>query len=1506
MKKIWKYICLIFTALVLTACFNDALTGSFDIQITGVQGVSDVTVDTDTNTISFDVAPSITTFDVKGIQTAYDTINIVPVTSGTSTSTIVQLQDGKNIFTINFSGTITYLGVQKEVSEDWTLEINKLTSASIQSISIFEWKTEYFINELFSEGLLRLSYTDGTSYNVVLRSSMVSGFDTSKEGVVSVTITYVEFTITTDITISKQTDNLESIEVTTWQLNYSLNSKYSEGRLLLTYSTGNTSQIAITEDMISGFDTTVEGEFTVTISYGGFTISKNIFVIDNSVGEDEQVQSDTLTELMFKVITFFNSGEVEGTDEFDNKYNKFYMNFIECGGSIESVIELCHENGITNNDVLNALKLADDNLADYREFFYGFEQFFEETNTALEISKYIFEDWDRHMEVVSSINELVTSSQLTNIFIYSVSYFNNGSNAVPTFDDFKNHISDLDNNSTYIDVMEKYYDVIENSEYTPLYTEWYDVAVSVQGIINVLVSFDKDDLELATNTIINVFLDFENVSTSDLTKTINIIGEIVLEFYDELPSYDFVIELVKTAFQFDLFYPDELVKVIALVFVDFTSDDMLEIIDILNASTEYMMVEILHVLSDSIIKNIDLVYGNQANFEVEMIKYFTNINSINIDTVGQFAKDIYTLITDLSNTPILTEVNKETFNSSLMELLDTTFSFIESNPFSFYVYNSSHKSFVVSAGLTENEFYAYLNANSRFYYNGMEINFSSEICSSIDLNKIGTQYLVINIGGAIYEIPVYISGDKIDLDIVDYSYYISHSYLSIDGDDTYIFLDPNGNVVSDSYVRFKVTYYEAQDDVYYSFNISNWYSDSEMTYEIIYNDLTPGKQNGLISINFFGEEVVYIPMKIFVCEYDETITETITLYGTYYVDVNSMDDIILSHDRYYLSESPYYDTYIRSENTLLSIDDVTLYNSIDFSKSESQTLSLNYNDKDYTLKLFIEPCEYYIINNVYLETTPGISIGDSSDNLYFYTVIEMPNAILLKNRSINGLDTYLVAYVDLVAYAKTFGVTVELKGFDSSKTGCFTISMTMSSEEGNQVLKEYFTYYVFGDDETIVVSSIMKLTSYDYHYHSSFNENVLSVDDCIAINDQIDLYKYSIEFYQKNSIRYTWMNLADFVDKFNAEVYIDIDSQQLIINAFDSIYTIDITILHTIVPYYVSFYSAGTYYLDTNSGFVYVSIYYRDNNTGDFYCYEVERYSVSYLNVEEYTGYQVVNVYIYGLLLETEVFVLTADSEFSIEFNNQYFNIGIDDIDNFQLTGQILYLYSDYYQTIYLSSENYTILNLDSIDMTTLGWKNLIIEFDGEQYNISMYVRTPEYFISDMIVSTTNKSLLDEENPNIIINRYIENSTPIRTNYYFYSGFYSISIEDFINYASNLGVVVTTTDLINSQVGYTYITLTIGTLSKNVYYNVVKNYYFHSIIPIEITSDSGMFELEDINKIVSGENLDEYYLNFYGYGYYDTYIETMSFLELKIKYNAKFSVLNDKLVITMLGNVYTF
>ena len=220
---------------------------------------------------------ALTDSSVKVTETDGSTVDLTKVTFGkdnTATKTIKVTYDGKDT---------TY---QIKVT-------NKITGIKMHTTP----KAQYNVNDAIdlttdgsNPGEILVTRQTGTPSVVSIKdvNVKITGFDSSKENTkLPLTVSYTENgeTKTTTYNVSVK-DTVTAISMKkTQKTEYKYNEPLdlSNGTITITKGSG-TKDIAITENMVSGYDPTKLGKQTITITYGGKTISYEVNVKDYVTG----------------------------------------------------------------------------------------------------------------------------------------------------------------------------------------------------------------------------------------------------------------------------------------------------------------------------------------------------------------------------------------------------------------------------------------------------------------------------------------------------------------------------------------------------------------------------------------------------------------------------------------------------------------------------------------------------------------------------------------------------------------------------------------------------------------------------------------------------------------------------------------------------------------------------------------------------------------------------------------------------------------------------------------------------------------------------------------------------------------------------------------------------------------------------------------------------------------------------------------------------------------------
>ena len=189
---------------------------------------------------------------------------------------------GTQILTVTYKGKTT----------TYTIEINKKPVSKIE-IEVFPTKTIYIQNYEkldVTGGKIKATYDDTTTKVIDIAEEMVSGFDNTKVGKQTLTVTYGGKTATYEVQINvKQIIKIE-IEKNPTKVEYIQNYEKLDvtgGKIKITYDDTSTEVILLTEEMVTGFDNTKLGKQILTVTYGKKMVTYEVRINEKQVDKIE-------------------------------------------------------------------------------------------------------------------------------------------------------------------------------------------------------------------------------------------------------------------------------------------------------------------------------------------------------------------------------------------------------------------------------------------------------------------------------------------------------------------------------------------------------------------------------------------------------------------------------------------------------------------------------------------------------------------------------------------------------------------------------------------------------------------------------------------------------------------------------------------------------------------------------------------------------------------------------------------------------------------------------------------------------------------------------------------------------------------------------------------------------------------------------------------------------------------------------------------------------------------
>ena len=185
-------------------------------------------------------------------------------------------------------------------------EINAVPMRSITKITVTSpTKTTYEIGETFdTSGLMVMAYFENGDMRVIsIDMCTITGFDSSTAGTKNITVSYAGVSTTFTITVKEPEPDptevtLESIAVTTnpTKVEYVVGDELDTTGLVVTASYSDGTTQVVTGYELSGYDKTVAGTQTVTVTYEGKTATFEVVVKTAEEVATAEAKSNAIAE----------------------------------------------------------------------------------------------------------------------------------------------------------------------------------------------------------------------------------------------------------------------------------------------------------------------------------------------------------------------------------------------------------------------------------------------------------------------------------------------------------------------------------------------------------------------------------------------------------------------------------------------------------------------------------------------------------------------------------------------------------------------------------------------------------------------------------------------------------------------------------------------------------------------------------------------------------------------------------------------------------------------------------------------------------------------------------------------------------------------------------------------------------------------------------------------------------------------------------------------------------
>nr|MCR4586710.1 bacterial Ig-like domain-containing protein [Lachnospiraceae bacterium] len=245
-----------------------------------VKGVIEIAVNTPPTKLNYIVGQELELTGGKLDVTVAgeDEVRVIDITEDMLSDYDLSTAGDKEI-TVSYGGRTT----------SFVVHVDPLTATSIV-VTAQPTRTEFYLNEdiVVAGGKITVTYNDGTTEVIDMTAAMISGYDKTKAGEQTVTVTYGGKTATFKVTVLAKTVSRIEIAATPTKLVYDYNGELdiTGGKIKVIFNNGESETINMTADMISGYDKTKEGKQTITVTYAEKTASFEVTV--NAKPEDKK------------------------------------------------------------------------------------------------------------------------------------------------------------------------------------------------------------------------------------------------------------------------------------------------------------------------------------------------------------------------------------------------------------------------------------------------------------------------------------------------------------------------------------------------------------------------------------------------------------------------------------------------------------------------------------------------------------------------------------------------------------------------------------------------------------------------------------------------------------------------------------------------------------------------------------------------------------------------------------------------------------------------------------------------------------------------------------------------------------------------------------------------------------------------------------------------------------------------------------------------------------------
>lgn len=578
----------------------------------------------------------------------------------------------------------------KTVSFTVQPSINSFDLKNIKVPATLSYTVKNEAKEEVTGNIISLESGDNTYYMIFNGEVDVSGKEYSVDAEWTIKITRLPLEVT-----------LSNVVIDTFETTYIIGEVFKGGKIKLIYSDESTELIDIDLSMLTGFDTSDLGTYTVTITYGEYTFERIIEVVKKGIGELEEVAPTVITNIDSALDTFARlaayiaSGSTSG-DKFYSYKIDFLATLNDNKAEMKSFLEYL---GVTDANIAGMSTIADrlapivKKIAEATKEGENYEQLYTQEFIA-EIQG-----------VAKDILGMFSSSQLTLAAEKALNWALG--ETLITKAEYKEYITPITNATISAKLLVRF-NLFSNGKYKemPLNKDEIFLCISnADNILNYLANLEPKKVSTLISTVVKILKtdkltpgNIAIIGTVNIKNTINYIGEIICEMDTSLVDTRVMLDCVNKVLPFigdyknsvrvlDILsksnlFETKLFKIFGEVLSNFTSDNAISFIDMYtiiyngtnNSNINSAYGNAIHYVSRMIIPVIDIHYSSEqfnliinelCNISADIYNTTNGHNTVDKDELRIAISNVYNQIYNVSKKKSLSKHEQEELYNSI-------------------------------------------------------------------------------------------------------------------------------------------------------------------------------------------------------------------------------------------------------------------------------------------------------------------------------------------------------------------------------------------------------------------------------------------------------------------------------------------------------------------------------------------------------------------------------------------------------------------------------------------------------------------------------------------------------------------------------------------------------------------------------------------------------------------------------------------------------------------------